>query len=70
MEELRAAVGNDVLKWKSLGGRRFQAEFDRDEIATGEVVKRLSGAFAIHDLIIEEPGIEEIVRRIYREGAV
>ncbi len=70
LEQLRGAVGNDVLEWSSLGGRRFRAKFNRDDIATGDVVQRLSGAFSIHDLIIEEPGIEEVVRRIYREGTV
>lgn len=70
IEELERAVEGNGIRWTALGGRRFRAKFNRDDVPTAEVVRKLSDAFQIHDMIIEEPGIEEVVRRIYLEGTL
>lgn len=68
--ELERAVNGNGIQWTALGGRRFRAKFNRDDVPTAEVLQKLAAAFPIHDIIIEEPGIEEVVRRIYREGSL
>ena len=40
----------------------------RDEIAAAELIGRVAARYRVRDLTIEEPEIEEIVRRIYIEG--
>ncbi|MCZ6603020.1 MAG: ATP-binding cassette domain-containing protein [Planctomycetota bacterium] len=68
--DLERIVEGNGIAWTAMGGRRFRAKFNRDDVATAEVVRNLAGAFQIHDIIIEEPGIEDVVRRIYREGSL
>jgi ABC-2 type transport system ATP-binding protein len=42
--------------------------FRRDEITAAELIAAVSARYRIRDLTIEEPEIEDIVRRIYEEG--
>ncbi len=50
-------------------GRRHWLQVPRDQ-RVPDVVGRLLDAYEVEDLTVEEPDIEEIIRRIYREGAV
>jgi ABC-2 type transport system ATP-binding protein len=50
-------------------GRRHWLQVPRDQ-NVAEVVGRLLTGYEVEDLTVEEPDIEDIVRRIYREGAV
>ena len=50
-------------------GRRHWLQVPRDQ-RVPEVVGRLLDTYQVEDLTVEEPDIEEIIRRIYREGAV
>ncbi|HEX6597461.1 MAG TPA: ATP-binding cassette domain-containing protein [Acidimicrobiales bacterium] len=50
-------------------GRRHWLQVPRDQ-RVPDVVGRLLDAYQVEDLTVEEPDIEEIIRRIYREGAV
>jgi ABC-2 type transport system ATP-binding protein len=48
-------------------GRRHWLQVPRDQ-NVAEVVGRLLTGYEVEDLTVEEPDIEDIVRRIYREG--
>ena len=50
------------------GGRRFTYRVKRGEISASEVIQRLSARFRIEDLSVQEPQIEDTVRRIYEQG--
>ncbi|MFP5317047.1 MAG: ATP-binding cassette domain-containing protein [Acidimicrobiia bacterium] len=50
-------------------GRRHWLQVPRDQ-RVPDVVGRLLDAYEVEDLTVEEPDIEDVVRRIYREGAV
>lgn len=50
-------------------GRRHWLEVPRDQ-RVPDVVARLLSDHDVEDLRLEEPDIEDIIRRIYREGAV
>jgi ABC-2 type transport system ATP-binding protein len=50
-------------------GRRHWLLVPRDQ-RVPDVVARLLAAYTVEDLTIEEPDIEDIIRRIYRDGAV
>ena len=41
-------------------------EFARDEVSAAELIARLLAGHEAADLPLEEPDIEDIVRRIYR----
>jgi ABC-2 type transport system ATP-binding protein len=50
-------------------GRRRWYEFARDEVSAAELIARLLAGHEVADLTLEEPDIEDIVRRIYRGEA-
>jgi ABC-2 type transport system ATP-binding protein len=50
-------------------GRRRWYEFARDEVSAAELVARVLAGHEVADLTLEEPDIEDIVRRIYRGEA-
>jgi ABC-2 type transport system ATP-binding protein len=49
-------------------GPRRWLRFRREEITAAELISAVSARYRIRDLTIEEPEIEDIVRRIYEEG--
>ena len=49
-------------------GLRRWLRFRRAEVTAAELIAAVSARYRIRDLTIEEPDIEDIVRRIYQEG--
>nr|MBA3365825.1 methionine ABC transporter ATP-binding protein [Actinomycetota bacterium] len=49
-------------------GPRQWLRFRRDEITAAELTAAVAARAELVDLAVEEPEIEEIVRRIYRSG--
>jgi ABC-2 type transport system ATP-binding protein len=47
-------------------GHRRWLEFGRDEVSAAELIARVMADHEVVDLTLEEPDIEDIVRRIYR----
>jgi ABC-2 type transport system ATP-binding protein len=75
--DLREATSSSVLDaefhdlpvvWQQTEGQRHVAKFQRTDISSADVIRRLVNAFAVSDLHLAEAPIEEIVSRIYREG--
>ena len=58
------------VRWSGDDGNEHIAEFSRLEVTAAEVIQRVVNAHPVRDLHISEPTIEEVVRQIYREGAV
>jgi ABC-2 type transport system ATP-binding protein len=49
-------------------GTRLWLTFRREEISAPELIGRVTARYRIRDLMLEEPDIEEVVRRIYTAG--
>ena len=49
--------------------RRRWLEFARDEVSAAELIARVLADHEVADVTLEEPEIEDIVRRIYRGEA-
>jgi len=49
-------------------GTRLWLSFRREEISAPELISRVANRYRIRDLMLEEPDIEQVVRRIYQEG--
>jgi len=49
-------------------GRRVTYRFRRGAISASELIQRLSAKYRIEDLSVQEPQIEDTVRRIYEQG--
>ncbi|HTV72346.1 MAG TPA: ATP-binding cassette domain-containing protein [Candidatus Acidoferrales bacterium] len=49
-------------------GLRVRLRFDRNAFGADVLIRRVADAYAISDVSIEEPELETIIRRIYREG--
>jgi ABC-2 type transport system ATP-binding protein len=55
---------------REVGSHRYAVEIDRRELSPAAAVKEIVNRFDVADISIEEPQIEEVVKRIYREGAL
>jgi ABC-2 type transport system ATP-binding protein len=62
-----------LLAWNGLtiaaiGSHRYRVDVDRRSLSPAAAVKEIINRFDVADISIEEPQIEEVVKRIYREG--
>ena len=49
-------------------GPRQWLRFRRDDTTAAELIAEIAARYPLRDLTVEEPAIEDIVRRIYIEG--
>jgi ABC-2 type transport system ATP-binding protein len=56
------------LEVREIASHRYAVDIDRRSISAASAVKEIVNRFDVADLSIEEPQIEEVVKRIYREG--
>lgn len=52
------------------GERRLTGSFNPREVSTVDLIKGIVSRHEVADLVISEPTIEEVVMKIYRDGAV
>lgn len=50
------------------GERRLKGRYDPKVLPTGDLLKGILSRFEVADLSVEEPNIEEVIMKIYREG--
>jgi ABC-2 type transport system ATP-binding protein len=58
----------DGLEVREVASHRYRLDIDRRSTSPAAAVKEIVNRFDVADLSIEEPQIEEVVKRIYREG--
>jgi viologen exporter family transport system ATP-binding protein len=51
-------------------GPRRWLQFNRLEVTAAELIAEVASRYRLHDLTIEEPDIETIIRRIYEHGLI
>ncbi|MDQ5858852.1 MAG: ATP-binding cassette domain-containing protein [Acidobacteriota bacterium] len=56
------------LQAREIASHRYSVEIDRRKTSPASAVKEIVNRFDVADLSIQEPQIEEVVKRIYREG--
>jgi ABC-2 type transport system ATP-binding protein len=56
------------LKILEVASHRYRMDIDRRQLSPASAVKEIVNRFDVADISIEEPQIEEVVKRIYREG--
>jgi ABC-2 type transport system ATP-binding protein len=71
--DVKTAPDPGLLSWNGLvisetGLHRYRLDIDRRAVSPAAAVKEIVNRFDVADLSIEEPQIEEVVKRIYREG--
>jgi ABC-2 type transport system ATP-binding protein len=62
------AVDLDGLEVREVATLRYRVDVDRRAKSPASAVKEIVNRFDVADLSIDEPEIEEVVKRIYREG--
>ena len=65
-DELIDVADADLVK---VDGPRQWLRFRRDTTTAAALIAEIAGRYELRDLTVEEPAIEDIVRRIYLEGA-
>jgi ABC-2 type transport system ATP-binding protein len=63
-----SALVLDGMKVQEVGPHRYRVDIDRRALSAATAVKEIVNRFDVADLSIEEPEVEEVVKRIYREG--
>jgi ABC-2 type transport system ATP-binding protein len=53
---------------ESREGDVVRLRFDRRTVSAEVIIRRVADAYCVRDLSIEEPQLEQIIRRIYLEG--
>jgi len=66
-EDLPVAWNSDG-EFSEASGHRHCAFFSRAEINAATILSRVLATHRLRDMTLNEPAIEEVVRRIYREG--
>lgn len=71
--DVKTIPDSSLLHWNGLeisevGSHRYRVDIDRRSLSPASVVKEIVNRFDVADISIEEPQIEEVVKRIYREG--
>jgi len=69
-QELAGFGFNGTVNWKKLEPLRYEASFDRKTMSATEIISKVLNNTHVSDIAIEETAIEDIVRKIYREGKV
>ncbi len=65
-----SALQRDGLKLERVDGLTYRILFDRSRISTADLVRQILGLAEVHDLLIEDEPIEEIIKRIYAGEAL
>ncbi len=63
-----ASVEIDGARVAQRSDRRVTYRFARGSISASELIQRLSAQYRIVDLSVQEPQIEDTVRKIYEKG--
>jgi ABC-2 type transport system ATP-binding protein len=71
--DVKTTPDPSLLLWNGpkileVGSHRYRMDIDRRQLSPASAVKEIVNRFDVADLSIEEPQIEEVVKRIYREG--
>jgi ABC-2 type transport system ATP-binding protein len=56
------------VKISEIDGNKVFLKVNIKKVSLSETVSKILSKWPIHDMIIEEPDIEGIIRRIYRDG--
>ncbi len=70
LAEVQPPLSIEGATVETVDGPRQRLRFRREETSAADLVARVAAAAPIVDLSIEEPAIEDIVRRIYETGEV
>ncbi|MBD5606823.1 MAG: methionine ABC transporter ATP-binding protein, partial [Candidatus Eremiobacteraeota bacterium] len=58
----------DGAEVESRLGSVVRLRFDRTTVSADRLIRRVTESYSVHDVSIEEPELESIIRRIYVEG--
>ena len=61
---------NASVEFQQLDAHRCQAIFDKNHVASADLIKAIVNSFAVRDVTLDDTTIEEIVREIYSRGEV
>ncbi len=63
-------LGGEGVGWEPVSPLRYRATFDRHRTRPADLIRSLLNEVEVADIEIPEPSIENVVKRIYREGTV
>jgi len=61
-------VKSDRAELMEREGQRVRFRLNRSQVSASELITELAGRYQVRDISVEEPEIEEIVRKIYQRS--
>jgi ABC-2 type transport system ATP-binding protein len=68
-EELARTTDGVAAVWKVVSPYSCECSFEKGEATAARIIEQVSERLSVRDLTVEEPGIEEVVRKIYADRA-
>jgi len=68
LDDAQESIVVDGAELESRAGNVVRLRFDRKAISADQLIRRVTEAYRVIDVSIEEPELESIIRRIYVEG--
>ena len=69
LQDAGAAVADPDATVVSRDGHRVVLAFDPERVTAAELIGRVTARVSVRDLFVENPPVEEIIARLYAEGA-
>ena len=69
LESEEETIEDEDAELLSKEGVRVRLGFDPARVSTAELIRRVTARYAVRDLFVENPPIEQIVARLYEEEA-
>jgi ABC-2 type transport system ATP-binding protein len=67
LEDEQAEISDPDAEVMERDGARVSLRFDPSRVSPAELIGRIAGAHPVRDLFVQNPPIEEIIARLYRE---
>ncbi len=61
------AAGNG-LHWERLEELTYRIRYDREEVSSADIIRRIVNEVPVRDLYVEPQPVEEIIKNIYSRG--
>jgi ABC-2 type transport system ATP-binding protein len=60
--------GGNGIRWEHVDELTYRIRFDREQVSSAEIIRKIVNEVPIHDIYIEAEPIEDIIKTIYSRG--
>jgi ABC-2 type transport system ATP-binding protein len=68
LELNRLDLGGDGIAWEAVDELTYRVRYNRDQISSAEIIRRVVNQVQVRDIYVEAEPIEEVIKSIYHRG--